>query len=193
MPDIEAIPILEEELVVVASPRLGDWAAIDAFLGKSDQARILVFRAGCSYRQRMEDVLVRRGFADVLHMEMGTLDGIIGCASAGIGIALLPRGVVELAAAQGHLSVHALPDGQGKAQTVFIRRRDAFLSGAMRRFVDTAVATSSVLDHPLRNHPEPLDPNPMGAASPQPLLHATGPLREQQGGQGAEALIHLEP
>jgi len=153
--DIEAIPVLDEELVLVGSPLLRDWDAVDDFLNSGAQARVIVFRAGCSYRQRMEELLAHWGFVGVQHMEMGTLDGIIGCASAGVGVALLPRGVVEVAIADGRLSVHTLSRNEGMAQTLFIRRRDAFLSSAMRRFIETTVATPS---GPNRGRPASIQP-----------------------------------
>jgi hypothetical protein len=41
------------------------------------------------------------------------------------------------------------------AQTLFIRRRDAFLSSAMRRFIETTVATPS---GPNRGRPASIQP-----------------------------------
>jgi DNA-binding transcriptional LysR family regulator len=166
--DIEAVPIMDEELVLISSPRLCGWNAIDAFLRMGAQARVIVFRVGCSYRQRMDELLARRGFVGVQYMEMGTLDGIIGCASAGVGVALLPRGVVESAVADERLSVHTLPDHSGQAETLFIRRCDSFQSSAMRRFIDTALAVSSVSN---RRAPETMTSrSSVIGALPQPMV-----------------------
>jgi DNA-binding transcriptional LysR family regulator len=71
-------------------------------------------------------------------MEMGTLDGIIGCVSAGIGIAMLPRAVMQSAVDAGQVSAHALADGAGLATTVFVRRKNDYLSGTLRSFIDNA-------------------------------------------------------
>ncbi|WP_425472179.1 LysR substrate-binding domain-containing protein [Streptomyces cyaneus] len=57
--------------------------------------KILVFRTGCSYRRRLESILQARGAIGVRCMEFGTLDGILGCVGADMGLTLLPAAVVE--------------------------------------------------------------------------------------------------
>jgi DNA-binding transcriptional LysR family regulator len=99
---------------------------------------VIVFRAGCSYRQRLTEYLAHRGFVDLRWMEMGTLDGIIGCVAASVGLSLIPRVVAEPAARQGLIRLHPLPNGTGKAMTVFVHRKDSFVSSALRAFMDCA-------------------------------------------------------
>ena len=55
----------------------------------------LVFRTGCTYRQRLEQVFSDFGWPSAARFELGTLDGMIGCVAAGMGVTLLPRAVVE--------------------------------------------------------------------------------------------------
>lgn len=64
--------------------------------------------------------------------------GIIGCVGAGIGVTLLPRAVVARAEAEGRVALHALPSDEGRVETVLVRRRDAFISTALRRFIEIA-------------------------------------------------------
>ena len=56
---------------------------------------ILVFRAGCTYRQQLEQVLNEMGWPCASRLELGTLDGIIECVAADMGVTLLPRAVSE--------------------------------------------------------------------------------------------------
>ena len=109
---------------------------LDTALLADDGPRILVFRAGCSYRARLQQVLAARGVAGVKLLEYGTLEGILGCVGAGLGISLLPRGVVERHLADGRVRAHALTEPESRAETIFIRRRDTKSSPALTRFVE---------------------------------------------------------
>ena len=54
----------------------------------------LVFRTGCTYRQRLEQIFSEFGWPSSARFELGTLDGMIGCVAADMGVTLLPRAVV---------------------------------------------------------------------------------------------------
>ena len=47
---------------------------------------MITFRHGCSYRAILEHWLHEEGVRPQNRMELGTLDGIIGCVAAGLGI-----------------------------------------------------------------------------------------------------------
>ncbi|KYF96587.1 transcriptional regulator [Sorangium cellulosum] len=126
--------LIEEELVVVAP------AAWPTWVPREGGARIVVFRAGCSYRQRLEALLAGKGLVATRLLEFGTLDGILGCVAAGIGITMLPRAVVARSALGADLSIHPLPANKGRTATVFIRRRDALVSAALGAFLALARA-----------------------------------------------------
>jgi len=136
-PDLLALSLLAEELVVVTAPWI---TRLDALTARSagGTIKIVVFRSGCSYRARLETFLARRGVVDVRRLEFGTLDGIIGCAGAGVGVTLLPRVAVARAEADGRVALHALPPEEARVETVLVRRRDAFVSTALGRFIQIA-------------------------------------------------------
>ncbi|WP_158970997.1 LysR substrate-binding domain-containing protein [Chachezhania sediminis] len=96
-------PVFDEEMVLVTEPALTAPPA-------AARAPVIVFRAGCSYRSYALDWLRRTGLAPNNIMEMGTLDGILGCVAAGVGITLLPRSAVGGGAHDGRLRLHPLDD-----------------------------------------------------------------------------------
>jgi DNA-binding transcriptional LysR family regulator len=100
--------------------------------------KIICFRPGCSYRARLEAMLAARGLVNIRRLEFGTLDGIIGCVGAGMGITMLPRTAVARAEAEGRIALHALPADEARVQIVLVRRRDTFLSSALARFIEIA-------------------------------------------------------
>ncbi len=136
-PDLAEQAVFREELVAVTAPGVADLRA----LREASDLKIVVLRAGCSYRQRLEDILVRRGVVGMRRLEFGTLDTILACVGAGIGITLLPRIVVEDAARAGRVAIHALPTAEALVDTVFIRRRDGYASSTLRAFVDCMAGT----------------------------------------------------
>ncbi|MDE1569905.1 LysR family transcriptional regulator [Aquabacter sediminis] len=129
-PDLHALPMMAEELVLVTPP-----APLER---QGGEGKILVFRAGCSYRQRLEALLAAQGAVQVRRMEFGTLDGILGCVGAGLGVTLLPRAVAEPAARTGKVRLQALPPDEAHVTTAFITRHDAFMSRALDRFIAIA-------------------------------------------------------
>lgn len=96
----QAWPVFEEELVLVSAQRLGAWPAPAQWQGQP----FLVFRQGCSYRQRVELLLHEMGVSAARMMELGSLDAILGCVAAGMGWALMPQAVVQ--AQQHRFGVH---------------------------------------------------------------------------------------
>jgi DNA-binding transcriptional LysR family regulator len=99
--------------------------------------KTIVFRVGCAYRQQLEALLVEMGIL-VTALEFGSLDAIIACVAAGIGITLLPRGVVAAAAQQDIIALHEVSPEKTHVETLFVRRRDAYMSSAMRAFVEVS-------------------------------------------------------
>jgi LysR family transcriptional regulator, cell division regulator len=136
--DLTQEVVFREELVVVTAPTIDALQQMGAALqqiGRAGTLRILVLRVGCSYRQRLETVLATRGIIDVRALEFGSLDAIVGCVSAGIGITLLPRAVVAEAARGGEVRLHDLPQQEAMVDTLFIHRRDGYVASALLAFM----------------------------------------------------------
>ncbi|MGH7095720.1 MAG: LysR substrate-binding domain-containing protein [Stellaceae bacterium] len=126
--------MFQEELVVLAGPAA---TSLDAVL-RGGEVQVVVLRAGCSYRQRLDALLARRGIVVRRQLEFGTLEAIFGCVAAGLGITLLPRALIGPVWGAGRVSVHPLPPIDALVDTVFIRRRDGFSSSALRAFLARA-------------------------------------------------------
>lgn len=132
--DLLVEPFFREELVVLTAPDVADFDA----LVRQGGLRIIVLRAGCSYRHHLETLLARRGIAGVRRLEFGTLEAIVSCVGAGLGVTLLPEALIGPVWRRGRVRVHHLPPGEGEVETVFIRHRDAYASSALRAFLDCA-------------------------------------------------------
>jgi DNA-binding transcriptional LysR family regulator len=56
---------------------------------------VITFRQGCSYRQRLDAEFMTRGWLPYRRLEMGTVEGILGCVGGNVGVTVLPRSVVD--------------------------------------------------------------------------------------------------
>jgi DNA-binding transcriptional LysR family regulator len=107
-------------------------------LATKPDLKIIVLRAGCSYRLQLEGLLARRGIVGIRLLEFGTLEAIIGCVSAGLGVTLLPTALLGSVWEQGRVRVHPVPESEKWVDTVFVRHREAYVSSSLRAFLDIA-------------------------------------------------------
>jgi DNA-binding transcriptional LysR family regulator len=122
-PDLEVQFAFAEELVLVRSRQ-----------GCSDNS-LLVFHSGCVYRARAEQWIREEGHLPYRVMEYGTLDGILGCADAGLGCTLMPRSVVERPGIRDGFEITPIPDHIARVDTLLVRRRDNPVTGVMTRLL----------------------------------------------------------
>jgi LysR family transcriptional regulator, cell division regulator len=123
-----------EELVLVTARHWSSLAALRAGTPQSGPTA-LVFRTGCTYRQRLEQLFSEFGWPSAARFELGTLDGMIGCVAADMGVTLLPRAVVARGDLSESITLHTLSAAQSRVDTLFIRRRSAHLYSALEGFV----------------------------------------------------------
>ncbi|WP_407118973.1 LysR substrate-binding domain-containing protein [Bradyrhizobium sp. LMG 9283] len=133
--DLSATSAFREELVLVSARRWASLAELRAGTSESGPTA-LVFRTGCTYRQRLEQVFVEFGWPSAARFELGTLDGMIGCVAADMGVTLLPRAVVERSAMHGSVSIHTLSPSHARVETLFIQRRAGHQYSALSGFAD---------------------------------------------------------
>ena len=116
----EKVHAFDEEPVIVSAT---GHAAIGR---KADAPRcVLVFEKGCPNRKRLEDWYARRGEMPERTVELGSYHAMLGCVVAGMGIALLPESVLSTFPEAKRLTIHRLPRGENRSETVLIWRKGA--------------------------------------------------------------------
>lgn len=122
---------MEEELTLVSSK------PVNLFdLGKSN---LLVFRKGCSYRRILEEWLKFEGIVPHRIMEFGSLEAILGCVQAGLGVSLLPLSVIKKFNVNNLHNINSIPipEPYCKIKTMFIYRDPITNSSkAFREFIN---------------------------------------------------------
>ncbi len=76
--------------------------------------------------------------AGLRRLEFGTIDGLVACVGAGLGVTLLPRGIVEPAWLAGRVAVHDLPAAESRVITACVRRRDGLVTSTLAAFLQAA-------------------------------------------------------
>ncbi|MFZ2157672.1 MAG: LysR substrate-binding domain-containing protein, partial [Bradyrhizobium sp.] len=77
--------------------------------------------------------------------ELGTLDGMIGCVAADMGVTLLPRAVVERSDQSGNIRIHPIDASQSRVDTLFIQRRSAHQYSALEGFASCLKKNNQVI------------------------------------------------
>jgi DNA-binding transcriptional LysR family regulator len=121
--ELVGVPVFQEELVLAT----GNNSSIE-----NDRKRtLIVFRRGCSYRAKFEGWLRDSGYIPYQVMEFGTVDGILGCVRAGMGMTVLPRAVFKDVAG---LTFLPLPPQVAHVDTMLVSRKDVVHTKAMTEF-----------------------------------------------------------
>lgn len=110
-------PAFVEELVIVAA------AGQAPINGGAVPRCMIAFERGCPHRARLEAWYASRGEMPERTIELGSYHAMLGCVAAGMGIALLPRSVLNAFPERKRLSVHPLPRNQCRAVTLLIWRK----------------------------------------------------------------------
>lgn len=135
-PELAQRRVLREELVLITGREV---TSARALLAATPPKPMLVFPAGCLYRTVFEQWLTKSGYYMPRKvMEFRSIDALLGCAAAGMGIALAPRSIAECHARRDDLSVHRFPARLGRIDTVFVWRKDTEQSAPLRAFLDLA-------------------------------------------------------
>ncbi|MYN19986.1 LysR family transcriptional regulator [Rugamonas sp. FT107W] len=131
--ELTQLPVFEEELVLitchghppVASPR--------------DLVRrnLLVFRSGCTYRRRLEAWFAEGDVAPARVSEFGTFEAILGCVAAGMGVALMPREVLNQRKLARTIRQHELPPDIAHVETLLVWRKDVLHHPARSAFAES--------------------------------------------------------
>ncbi|MEY4752461.1 MAG: hypothetical protein RJA44_136 [Pseudomonadota bacterium] len=119
--ELEWRALIEEELVQVHAAGV-------------DPARLplILFREGCAYRARA--LAWQRGSGRPLRdvMEFGTVEGILGCVSVGLGWTLMPRRIVQQSGHAAELVIEPVPAEIGRICTGMVALRDSAAPAALR-------------------------------------------------------------
>lgn len=135
-PELVQVPAFVEELVLLTDTLQGPVTE------PADVAcrTLLGFRSGCSYRRRLEWWFADAGIVPARVAEFGTFEAIIGCAAAGMGVAMMPREVLKHRSLARTVQCHALPPEVAQVETMLVWRKDIAQHAARDAFIASLTA-----------------------------------------------------
>jgi DNA-binding transcriptional LysR family regulator len=138
-PDLKAIPMFHEELVLITSK------AIDAVRTATELGRstMIAFAHGCSYRKRLEEWLGSDNVMPERALEFASYQGMIACVAAGTGFAIVPKSVLVALQATDKVNQHALPKrvSANRTHLVWRGRPSLALAGLIELLYSTVQPT----------------------------------------------------
>jgi len=131
-PEIIEYPVLEESLVLITG-----YSEEPFVLTSILRKPLLSSFEHCIYLGRWQRWLENNGHQPMKVMEYGTLEGVLKCVEYGLGVTVLPMSMIESRMA-GRLNTYPLEDPYRVVPTVFIRRRDTYMTAALSKFMEEA-------------------------------------------------------
>lgn len=118
---LAALPVYTEELVLVTA------ANQPPIRTPRDIATptLLAFPPGCPHRSRLEAWFAQGSIVPDRILEMGSYHAILGCAVVGMGVALMPKSVLDAYAERARLGVHPIKGTFRTVRTLLVWRRDS--------------------------------------------------------------------
>jgi len=117
-PLLDGQPVYVEQMVIIAPKRHAPITRASDVAGKP----IYAFRANCSYRRHFENWFAVDGVTPGKIFEMESYHGMLACVTAGAGLALVPRSMLESMPGFHSVEMFALHEPFGQAETWLVWR-----------------------------------------------------------------------
>ncbi|MBM9576421.1 LysR family transcriptional regulator [Leptospira sp. 201903070] len=125
------IPAFAENLVLIAPSSVKK----NEILSSWKQLSILTFKAGCVFRNRLDQWIQEQSLPPGKRMEFESLDTILSCVISGMGISLLPESYLNEKKQKRFLTILPLASKLRRIRTVFIRNRERKPGNSLNEFV----------------------------------------------------------
>jgi DNA-binding transcriptional LysR family regulator len=137
-PELEVLPLYEDEMVLVAAPRcpLPDAISFAQLAGYP----LILFSPGSGFRAFLDELFETNGFSPMVAMETDNMEAIKRMATVDLGAAIIPRVVAQPELSEGllrELRLEGLPTMKRTASAIC--RKGRRLSRAAGNFLDQLV------------------------------------------------------
>ncbi|TGM61865.1 LysR family transcriptional regulator [Leptospira adleri] len=124
-------PAFSENLVIVAPNAMKRSEIISSW----KELSILTFKAGCTFRNRLDQWIQEQSLPPGKRIEFDSLDSILSCVISGMGISLLPESYLNEKKQKKFLTILPLSSKLRRIRTVFIRNRELESRNSLKEFV----------------------------------------------------------
>lgn len=136
---LERLAVFSEELVIIAAAGVSPVQSARDLSGTT----LLVFRDGCSYRDRLTGWLRQSGVRPHRLAEMSSYHAILGAVSAGMGVGVIPRPILDTFPARELITVHPFEAENSRVTTDLVWRKEG-LTANTRALIDILLPGQTV-------------------------------------------------
>lgn len=140
---LESTPVFKEELVLVSRQPIADVFDSAVLADKP----FVAFRQGCHYRHQIELFLEARAIHHVSIFEFGSIEAILGCVRADMGLALLPRSLMRGRAESNALHITPVEPEIAAVETFLVTLAGRGNTQAVECFLDLLMEHGAIHDH----------------------------------------------
>ncbi|MFC7392945.1 LysR family transcriptional regulator [Scopulibacillus cellulosilyticus] len=129
-------PLIQEEILMVASPDHPLLAKTEISLKDLEHETLLLTETGCSYRTVFEESFQSAGVYPLNKFEFVSIEAIKQCVIAGLGIAILPKMVVEDDIKKGSIQELAWKNFKSPIFTQIAWHKDKWMTPPFQAFIE---------------------------------------------------------
>lgn len=144
LPDLEAIPIAADELVLVTAPAHRFASLPEAAVGDLSGEAFIMRERGSGSREILDDALHRAGVYITPTLELESVDAVKQAVAANLGVSMLSRYAIDLEVASGRLRVVPVRGFRVERTIWLVRHRDRQLPWAAQAFIALAAPPPAV-------------------------------------------------
>jgi DNA-binding transcriptional LysR family regulator len=138
-PEIESLPLYEDELVLVVDPQHRFTEKGSAEIAEVGDEHLILFDHASSYYELTQSLFRSAGIREYSAIELDNIEAAKRMVEHRLGVAFLPRTAVVRSVAAGHLSLIEIEDSpEIQRPIVALWRRDVPLTGTVQAFLEVA-------------------------------------------------------
>jgi DNA-binding transcriptional LysR family regulator len=172
-PNLVAARLWEDELVVITSKSLSFGSKPTILPAELSQQPLIVRERGSGTRECIEESLRRQGVVTKTFMELGSDEAIKRAVAVGLGISIVPVGVVENEVKLGVIKQYRLKAQRLHLDYFMVYHKDKYISKLIRAFMDLT------LRHAAAHR------GGAAAVAEKPASGATAPARARRNASGS--------
>lgn len=132
-PDIVQQPLFTEELVFVAGPL---HPPVQSFADLYN-TNLFLYKTGCFYKAKLDLWLQEAGIFPNSVTSLGTLDNILNCVKANLGVSLMIKSFANEYAKSGMIKCYPINKKDACVITSFIYHKASIMTGSLKAFIDS--------------------------------------------------------
>jgi DNA-binding transcriptional LysR family regulator len=138
-PEVESLPLYEDEMVLVVDPGHRFTATGTADLAEIGGEQLILFDNSSSYYEQTQALFRNAGLRELRKLEVDNIEAAKRMVEHRLGVAFLPRTAIVRSVSAGNLALISVKENPRMTRSIVaLKRRDAPTSGPVAAFLEVA-------------------------------------------------------